>query len=87
VLAGCGEDFDKDIEIAPPATVTDDSNDQLAQDSPVPAASEWIGSRFEVQDNEYIVGVTARIILRPRRRQALVGAVHQCRQTQVAFGC
>ena len=63
-LAGCGENFDKDIETVRAATtLTDGSNDQLAQDlAGARGKVEWIGSRFEkYEDNEYIVGVTARI--------------------------
>jgi hypothetical protein len=63
-LAGCGENFDKDIETVRAATtLTDDSNEQLAQDlAGARGKVEWIGSRFaKYEDNEYIVGVTARI--------------------------
>ncbi len=63
-LAGCGENFDKDIETVRAATtLTDDSNDQLAQElAGARGKVEWIGSRFDkYKDNEYIVGVTARI--------------------------
>jgi hypothetical protein len=63
-LAGCGENFDKDIEtVRAAATLTDDSNDQLAQElAGARGKVEWIGSRFaKYEDNEYIVGVTARI--------------------------
>jgi hypothetical protein len=64
VLAGCGENFDKDIEtVRAASTLTDDSNDQLAQElAGARGKVEWIGSRFaKYEDNEYIVGVTARI--------------------------
>ena len=63
-LAGCGENFDKNIEtVRAAATLTDDSNDQLAQElAGARGKVEWIGSRFDkYKDNEYIVGVTARI--------------------------
>ena len=63
-LAGCGENFDKDIETVRAArTLTDDSNDDLAQElAGARGKVEWIGSRFDkYKDNEYIVGVTARI--------------------------
>ena len=64
VLAACGENFDKDIETVRGArTLTGDSNDQLAQElAGARGKVEWIGSRFgKYEDNEYIVGVTARI--------------------------
>ena len=63
-LTGCGENFDKDIETVRGArTLTGDSNDQLAQElAGARGKVEWIGSRFDkYKDNEYIVGVTARI--------------------------
>jgi len=63
-LTGCGENFDKDIETVRGArTLTGDSNDQLAQElAGARGKVEWIGSRFgKYEDNEYIVGVTARI--------------------------
>jgi len=63
-LAACGENFDQDIEAVRAArTLESDTNDELARElAGARGKVEWIGSRFEkYEDNEYIVGVTARI--------------------------
>jgi hypothetical protein len=63
-LAACGENFDADIEAVRAArSITDDTNDELAREiAGARGQVEWIGSRFEkYEDNEFIVGVTARI--------------------------
>lgn len=90
-LAGCGENFDKDIETVRAAiTLTDDSNDQLAQDlAGARGKVEWIGSRFEkYEDNEYIVGVTARIERTTRagaKRLVELQFINNRQTRQVAF--
>jgi len=63
-LAGCGENFDQDIEAVRAArTIGDNTNDELARElAGARGKVEWQGSRFDkYADNEYIVGVTARI--------------------------
>jgi hypothetical protein len=63
-LAACGDGYDKDIETVRAAhTLQADSNDEMArQIAGARGKVEWIGGRFDkYKDNEYIVGVTARI--------------------------
>ena len=63
-LVACGENFDKDIEaVRADRTLETYTNDELAREiAGAHGKVEWNGSRFEkYADNEYIVGVTARI--------------------------